>query len=333
LRFAKRTLNPFESTALANEESPMNSHIIFGAGPVGHATATELLARGEQVTVVTRSGKGEMPSGVRRVQADAANAADVINATKGATTIYNCVNPEYANWTTDWPPIHQALLGAAERHSAALVIMGNLYGYGSLDRPFRESDRLAAAGPKGRVRAQMWESALAAHQAGRVRVTEARASDFIGPRVEGASMGDRVIPNVLASKAVSLLGRSDVPHAVTAMHDVGVALATLGTDDRAYGRAWHVPTAPARTQREIVHGLCAAAGVKPVKVRTLPSAMLAVVGVFVPMMRELREVEYQFAKPFDLDSTDFTATFDVKPTPLDDTLAATVAWYRQSYKK
>jgi nucleoside-diphosphate-sugar epimerase len=306
----------------------MSHHVIFGAGPVGHATATELLARGEQVTVVTRSGNGEMPFGVQRVRADASNTASVVDATKGATTIYNCVNPEYSQWATDWPPIHAALLSAAEGHGAALVIMGNLYGYGPLDRPFRESDPLVATGPKGKVRAQMWTSALAAHRAGRVRVTEARASDFIGPRVLGASMGDRVVPNVLAGKAVSVLGRVDVPHAVTAMHDVGVALATLGTDERAYGRAWHVPTAPAKTQRQIVDGLCAAANEKPVKVRTMPSAMLAVVGAFVPMMRELREVEYQFAKPFDLDSSDFTATFDVKATPLDDTLAATVAWYR-----
>jgi nucleoside-diphosphate-sugar epimerase len=311
----------------------MSNHMIFGAGPVGHATATELLTRGERVTVITRSGGGETPSGATRLRADASNAAAVLEATKGATTIYNCVNPEYSKWTTDWPPIHAALLAAAERHGAGLVIMGNLYGYGPMDRPFRETDRLAATFSKGRVRAHMWESALASHQAGRARVTEARASDFIGPRVEGASMGDRVVPNIIAGKAVSLLGRADVPHAVTAMHDVGVALATMGTDERAYGRAWHVPTAPARTQRQLVDGLCAAANVKPVKVRTMPSAMLAVVGAFVPMMRELREVEYQFAAPFDLDSRDFTATFDMKPTPLDDTLAATVAWYRDNYKK
>ncbi len=311
----------------------MSNHIIFGAGPVGHATATELLARGERVTVITRTGSGDMPTGTHRVQADAANAAAVLDATKGATTIYNCVNPEYSKWATDWPPIHAALLAAAERHAAGLVIMGNLYGYGPLDRPFRETDLLIATGTKGRVRAQMWESALAAHQAGRVRVTEARASDFIGPRVLGASMGERVVPNVIAGKAVSLLGRVDVPHAVTAMHDVGVAMATLGTEERAYGRAWHVPTAPARTQRQIIEGLCAAANVKTVKVRSMPSAMLAVVGTFVPMLRELREVEYQFATPFDLDSSDFTATFDVKPTPLDDTLAATVAWYRDNFNK
>ncbi len=311
----------------------MTNHIIFGAGPVGHATATELLARGERVTIVTRSGSGEVPSGTQRLRADAANAAAVLEATKGATTIYNCVNPEYSKWTTDWPPIHAALLAAAERQGAGLVIMGNLYGYGPMDRPFRETDRLAATFSKGRVRAQMWESALAAHHAGRVRVTEARASDFIGPRVVGANLGERTVPNVLAGKAVSVMGRTDVPHAATAMHDVGVAMAILGTDDRAYGRAWHVPTAPARTQKQTIDAMCDAAGVKHVKVRTMPGFALSVGGVFVPMLRELKEVAYQFAAPFDLDSSDFTATFAVLPTPLDETLTATVAWYRDHYKE
>lgn len=311
----------------------MSNHIIFGAGPVGHATATELLARGERVTVVTRSGNGEVPSGVQRMKADAANSAAVFEVTKGASSIYNCANPEYSKWTTDWPPIHTALLSAAERHGAALVTMSNLYGYGPSTKPFRETDRLAATFSKGKVRAQMWESALAAHQAGRVRVTEARASDFVGPRVLGASMGDRVVPRLLASKSVSVLGRLDVPHAFTAMHDVGVAMAILGTDDRAYGRAWHVPTAPARTQRQTVDAMCDAAGVTHVKVRAMPDIALTIGGVFVPMLRELKEVAYQFVAPFDLDSSDFTATFDVKPTPLDETLAATVAWYRKHDKK
>src|SRR2546430_4109535 len=40
--------------------------------------------------------------------------------------------------------------------------------------PLTEAAPLAATGPKGRVRARVWQDALAAHQAGRVRVTEVR---------------------------------------------------------------------------------------------------------------------------------------------------------------
>ncbi len=310
----------------------MSTHVIIGAGPVAHATATELLARGLAVRSVTRSGNGEMPAGVERERADASNESALLHATRDAAAIYNCANPPYEKWVSEWPPIAAALLAAAEKHGAVLVTMSNLYGYGPATRPFKETDPLTSPGKKGQVRAAMWKQAIEAHRAGLVRVTEARASDFIGPRVLGANMGDRVVDNVLAGKAVGLMGKLDVPHAITAMGDVGVAMAVLGTDERALGRAWHVPTAPAQTQREIVDGLCRAAGVPMVKARAMPSVALALGGLFVPMLRELREVEYQFAAPFDLDSSDFTNTFGIGPTPLERTYRDTVEWFRTRKK-
>ena len=310
----------------------MSTHVIIGAGPVAHATAAALQANGHRVRSITRSGNGEMPEGVERERADAANETALIHATRDASAIYNCANPPYEKWATQWPPMAAAILRAAEKHSAILVTMSNLYGYGPSSRPFKESDALASKGKKGLIRASMWNAALAAHRAGRVRVTEARASDFIGPRVTEASMGSRVVDNILTQKPVGLMGKLDVPHAVTAMGDVGTAMATLGTDERAFGRAWHVPTAPAQTQREIVAGLCRAAGVPMVKARAMPRLALTLGGVSVPMLRELREVEYQFTAPFDLDSSDFTKTFGATATPLEETYAETIAWFRNRKK-
>lgn len=306
----------------------MATHVIIGSGPVAHATANELLKKGNTVRSVTRTGNGEMPTGVERVKADAADRVALTSATNGATTIYNCANPPYHRWTQEWPPIARNLLATAEQHGAVLVTMSNLYGYGPSTKPFKETDPLNAVGVKGRVRATMWSDALTAHSEGRVQITEARASDFVGPLVRNAHLGARVIPNILKGKPVAVLGRLNVSHAVTAIGDVGIALAILGTDERALGRAWHVPTAPARTTGENIEALCRVAGIPPVKARTMPTPALKLVGLFNPLMREMVEIEYQFAKPFDLDSTDFTATFDVKPTPLDETFAATIAWYR-----
>jgi nucleoside-diphosphate-sugar epimerase len=46
------------------------------------------------------------------------------------------------------------------------------------------------------------------------------------------------------------------------------------------------------------------------------------------MIRELRETRYQFARPFILDSSAFETTFGIAPTPIDEALEATIAWYR-----
>jgi len=154
-------------------------HVIVGAGAVGSATANLLAAAGQPVRIVTRSGGGPAHPLIERVAADATDAATLCRLTGGAAALYNCANPPYHSWPTDWPPLAAALLTAAESSGAPLVITGNLYVYGKVDRPMTPDMPLAAHTVKGRVRVRMWNDALAAHRAGRIRVTEARASDFM----------------------------------------------------------------------------------------------------------------------------------------------------------
>ena len=306
----------------------MARHVIVGKGAVGSALARTLVGRGEQVLVLSRSGGGSS-AGVEHGRVDAADPGALAAAAAGAQALYNCVNPAYPRWPQDWPPMAQALLTAAERSGAVLVTMGNLYGYGPVDAPMTEQTPLAATGTKGRVRNAMWEQALAAHEAGRVRVTEARASDFVGPGVvDQGHLGARVVRPVLRGKGVQCLGDPDVPHSWTSVPDVARTLAVLGADERAWGRAWHVPTAPAVTFREAVHGLCAAAGVPPVNVTRIPHLALRAAGLLSPLVRELEETRHQLVRPFVLDSTAAETTFGISPTPLEQTYADTVAWWR-----
>jgi nucleoside-diphosphate-sugar epimerase len=229
----------------------------------------------------------------------------------------------------DWPPIAASILRAAERSGAVLVTLANLYAYGPVDHPMTEDDPLAASSVKGQVRAKMWRDALAAHEAGLVRATEVRASDFYGPGVtDGGFLGERAVPRILAGRSVSFLGDADLPHSLTYVPDVAAALATVATDPRAWGRPWHVPTAPAGTMREAVQGLADAAGVPMVKVRTLPGPVVRAAGVFSAQLRELREISYQFDRPFVVDSSAYTETFGTEATEPSTAYDATVRWWR-----
>jgi nucleoside-diphosphate-sugar epimerase len=308
-------------------------HVVVGAGPVGRGTALVLASQGHAVRLVSRRGTGPVAEGISLVSGDASKAADVERFTVGATAVYSCVNPPYTSWETDWPPIHEALLGAAQRTGAVLVLCDNLYGLGdTAGRVMREDDALVATGKKGRVRARMAEELLEAHAAGRVRAVVVRSSDYLGPEVTDALMGERVLPKVLAGKAVSVLGSLDEPHTWTYVPDVARLMALGGTDERAWGRAWHTPSAPAMTQRELVQALATEAGTT-VKVRALPHWVLKAAGLVVPLMRELEETEYQFAAPFVMGDEAARSELGISHTPLAEQLRATVAWWRASATK
>ncbi len=300
----------------------MGKHVIVGSGAVGTATALVLVEAGHEVTLVTRSGSGPELPAITRVAADASDPFALSAAVGKADALYNCANPPYHRWPELWPPMAASMLEVAARSGAVLVIMGNLYGYGPVDHPMTEDDPLASTGTKGRIRVAMWEDAMAAHRAGRIRVAEARASDFFGPGVVETSAFGRNVDRLLAGKKVRVLGDPDMPHSWTYVPDVGRTLAVLGTDEWAWGRAWHVPTGPPLTQRQLATRFCEVAGVAAASVGALPAATLSVAGVFSAQMRELKETRYQFDRPFALDSSACSATFGIEPTPLDEALAA-----------
>lgn len=305
----------------------MSQHVIVGSGAIGAPLARLLVEQGHAVRVVTRSGSG--PEGSERIAADASDAARLGDLTKDADAIHNCANPPYHRWATDWPPLASALLAAAERSGAVLVTLSNLYGYGPVAGPMAEDLPLAAIGVKGRVRARMWQEAKAAHDAGRIRATEARASDFYGPAASG-HLGDRFVPRLLAGRKPQLAqGDPDAPHSWTYVDDVARTLATLAADERAWGRPWHVPTDRAVSVNAVAARMAAIAGVPDPGVQVLPRVAIRVGGLFAPLLRELGEIRYQFAEPFVLDSSAAQETFGLAPTPLDEGLAATVAWWRQ----
>ena len=113
-----------------------------------------------------------------------------------------------------------------------------------------EPTPLAATGRKGQVRARIWQDALAAHQAGRVRAAEVRTSDFVGPGAQSA-LGERIVRRSRRGQGVSVLGRADQPHTWSFTDDVARMLVVAGTDARAWGPAWHVPSNEPRSQREV----------------------------------------------------------------------------------
>lgn len=305
----------------------MARHVIVGKGPVGSTTAQLLAEAGHEVLVLSRSG-GVSTATVEHRAVDASDAAALAAAVGRADVLYNAVNPPaYDRWAQDWPPIAAALLGAAERSEARLVVMGNLYGYGRPTGPLTADSPLAATDGKGRLRVRMWEDALAARAAGRIPgVTEARASDFVGPGVPQAqSHLIRQLETLRKGRRAWVVGDPDAAHSWSYVPDVAATLVALGSDPRAEGRAWMVPTSPPRSQRQALTDLAAAMGAPPAKVSGTPWPVLRAVGRFQPQLREIVAIRHQWDQPFTMDSTESSEVFGLQPTPWGDVVRATVA--------
>ncbi|HSF98909.1 MAG TPA: NAD-dependent epimerase/dehydratase family protein [Ornithinibacter sp.] len=306
----------------------MNTHLVIGAGPVGTHTALLLADLGAHVRIVTRSGGGPEHPGIERITADAADAPRMRSLATGVTAIYNCANPPYTRWDTDWPPLATSLLEAAVASDAVLATVSNLYGYGRVTGPIDHDTPLAPSDHKGEVRVRMWQDALAAHEAGRARVVEVRASDYAD--AGSNSHLARNAPAVLAGRTAWVLGAADQPHSWTTTRDTARLLVELASDERAHGQAWLVPSAQPRTLRQALGDIADSAGVAAPTVRVLGPRVLRAAGLVVPLMRELSGTSYQFTAPFVIDDAATRALVGWPPESWDQTLARVVASARST---
>jgi len=304
-------------------------HVVFGAtGAIGGAVVSELARAGRQVRAVSRGGQA--PDGAQGMAADASDRAQAARAAAGASVIYHCANPPYTQWPELFPTLTGSILGAAESSGAKLVFADNLYAYGPVDGPLREDLPAAARGPKGRVRAEMAADLLAAHREGRARVVIGRASDYYGPHGTGSTAGDTVFGRILAGKKPQWTGHLDQPHTFHYLPDIARGLVVLADRREADGQVWHLPAAGPLTAQQFFDLIATAAGQPvPVDASIASPALLAVAGVFWPLLREMRETTYQFRAPFVIDASKFEAAFGhLEPTAHLDAVRQTIAWYR-----
>lgn len=305
-------------------------HVVLGTGPAGSALAEELLRRGRTVRTVSRRGTAPV-EGVEGVAADVRDAEAAADAVAGASVVYHCVNVPYEQQIAVLPDVQQAVLAAVEAAGARLVVTDTLYPYGPTGGAVMTEDTpWNAVSGKGRMRAELDRRYLDTHAEGRVRVVLGRAADFFGQRVFNSTLGAAVFPAALTGETALALGDIDLPHSYTYIRDVATGLALLGERPDADGRVWHLPTAPAVPTRRM-HELIAEAAGRPLSVDVLDGPRPW--GPFDEVvMGEYAELFYQYLEPQIVDSSAFEEAFGVRPTPLDQAIAETVAWFRAALR-
>lgn len=303
-------------------------HIVIGGGTIGSRVARMLAEKGKRVIVVSRSKPNLGIPGVEEKTADASSLESLLTVASSAKTIYNCANPPYNAWETEWPKISSSVSEFAMRTGANLVICSNLYGYGPHEGVLTEDFPLKATWANGIARARVWQENKALNDAGKLRVTEVRGSDYICAN-EQSRMGDRVVPNLIAGKPIQLLGAIDQPHTWTDPDDVAKLMIKLAEDDRSWGRPWHVPSNEPKTQREVVADIAKELGVTDYKVAPVGILLESILGLLNPVIRELNRGRYQFVKPYVVSSKAARETFGLSPKPWKVMIADLVTTYKK----
>jgi nucleoside-diphosphate-sugar epimerase len=300
--------------------------VVLGAGPVGRAVTERLVGEGRAVRVVTRSGRAKVDNAVEVVAGDVADPNSAKRACAGASVVFGCVGLDYAGWPEKWPPMMAGMLAGAESAGARFVFMDNCYMYGPVDVPMTEDLPLTDYGNKPATRSKLTRMWQEAHEAGRVQAASVRASDFYGPGVSASALGDTSIGRMAKGKSAQVFGDPDLAHSFTYVPDIARALISVADADDAFGQAWNVPNAPDRALRDILTIVGHALGQEP-KIQAMPKWMLSAVGVFNTNVRELKEMLYQWERPFHVDSSKFASRFWSDATSFEDGLAVTVPSY------
>lgn len=106
-------------------------------------------------------------------------------------------------------------------------------------------------------------------------------------------------------------------------------MVTLGTRDEAFGQVWHLPSAETLTTRQFVTLVYEATG-HPVKLSGMPSPMLSIAALVSPMLRAVKEQQYQRERPWVVDHSKFAHAFGARVTAHREAIALSLAWWQRA---
>ncbi|MEX1187733.1 MAG: NAD-dependent epimerase/dehydratase family protein [Bacteroidia bacterium] len=295
-------------------------HTIIGAGgSIGSNLTNVLVQAGEQVRIISRSGKKQ--EGCESAKANALEKEELRAALKGSSIAYLLIGIEYKSsvWESNWPVIMQNTLDICSEENIPFIFFDNVYMYGLVDGKMTESTPFKPISRKGRLRAKIASSLLEAISEGKVKAMIARSADFYGPYSEKLSFFHAmVIKNLMEGKKPQWMLNDSLPHSLTFTPDAGKALYMLSKDESCWNQTWHMPTAyPPKTGTELMN-LSAKALDQQKNGMILPKWMLKLLGFFIPAIAENMEMLYQVSEPYIFSSEKFEKHFNFSPTSYEE---------------
>lgn len=293
--------------------------ILGAAGRIGDAAAQAFLEAGWHVKGVARNAKAAtLRQGVEVVEADAYERQSLIKAVEGADVILNALNPKYTEWETTVMPLAENVMAAVEATGALHLFPGNVYNFGhSISINTAEDAAQVASTSKARIRMDVEELFRERAETRGVRTIILRGGDFYGG-TKPESWLDLIILKGLKKNVFTWPGPSNLPHAFAYLPDFArafVAVAETRARLQPFERfhfAGHTLTG------EQMYQAAEQATGRKLRFKTMGWTMPKLLGLVMPIMREVTTMSYLWRTPHSLDGTKLERFCG----PLDSTLPA-----------
>jgi nucleoside-diphosphate-sugar epimerase len=165
---------------------------------------------------------------------------------------------------------------------------------------------------KGAVRAEIAGMLMDAINKKEITALIARSADFISDR--NSVLVEMGFKNLQKGKPAMWFVDADKIHNYTVSTDAAKATALLGNSPGAYNQVWHLPTdSTPLTGRQWVKMMADELNSEP-KITILQTWMISLLGLFIPVLREFKEMLYQYDRDYFFDSSKFEKHFSLKPT-------------------
>lgn len=294
--------------------------ILGAGGGAGTEITRELSYYTKDIRIVSRNPK-KVNETDQLMKADLTDSAQLDKAVAGSEIVYVTIAFPYSIkvWRELWPKFMRNLIETCSKHKSKIVFVDNVYMYDpKYLSDMTEETPINPISEKGKVRAEVAKMLMDAVEKNKIEAIIARAPDFYGPGLTNTMIYQSVYSNLLKNKSPQWLGKLDVIHNFIYSKDIGKAVALLGNTPDAYNQVWHLPTTNQKLTNCQWIELMMNAMNKQKKIQTMPDWMISALGIFVPILKELQDVGYQFKQDYFFNSSKFNKRFNFTPISPED---------------
>jgi nucleoside-diphosphate-sugar epimerase len=294
----------------------MKQTILGSGGAIGTELAKALTAYTKEIKLVSRKPE-KVNASDELFTADLLDREQVFRAVEGSSVVYLTIGLPYSTkfWRQHWVPLINNTIDACLRNDAKLVFFDNVYAIGGDNvNHITESSPVSPVSKKGQVRAEVDRNIMEAVEKRKLNAIIARSPDFFSEHKSTSMLMILIYDNLIKGKRAQWLCNAKVIHSAGYTHDLAKGTAMLGNEIDTYNQIWNLPTDAQKITGEGWIDLFASALNKPNKYMVLSNWFMKTLGLFVPIMKELPEMNYQFDRDYFFDSAKFNKRFNYNPT-------------------